>query len=187
MLQSVDNCFMYLYTIISCQLIRKDCRMKNHVAIYGSTKIKRDYCNDCKCYAFVIDNTIQCCLKPHNTIKKTNYKRMILSEGKKKQPPANLKREIIKRQDNKCLYCGIKFGDIYYKKDKPNIAKIHYDHLVPFAYLNSNPYNNWIGACNICNSIKGSKMFETIEEVKSYVKYIRGKKQIYYNKDLSNV
>lgn len=181
--QSIDNGLTYLYNI-RCQRNRKDCGMKKHIAIYGATQIKRGYCSECQGYAFIIDKTLQCCFAEEGKEKASNYHRVIQSEGIKRSPPKIIQEEILKRQNRKCIYCDIKFGEIYFRKGKPNISRINYDHLVPFSYLNNNPYNNWVASCNVCNSIKGSKMFETIEEVKTYVNHTRRKKEIYYSKEL---
>jgi hypothetical protein len=153
--------------------------MKNHVAVYGVTKLKRAYCKDCKNWAFVIDKTFSCCDAIY-TENSNKYKRMTDASGVRKRPSTLIIKEILTQQNHKCLYCGIKFGEIYFRNSKTNIAKVAWDHFVPFSYLQENPYYNWIASCSICNLIKSSKIFETVQQVRDYVKYERRKKEIYY-------
>lgn len=153
--------------------------MKNHIAVYGVTKIKRAYCELCKDYAFVIDSTFTCCYAPFEE-KIDKYKRMSEGSGIRKRPSKEIQKRLLLNQNNKCKYCNIKFGEMYFRDNKPGLSRIHWDHLVPFAYLQENPYNNWVASCNICNLIKSSKMFDTIQEVKDYVIYNRRKKNIHY-------
>lgn len=153
--------------------------MSNHVAVYGVVKIKRALCMKCKDYAFVIDSTFSCCDSPFND-NLYKFKSMTQTEIRRKTPSVSTQRNLLLRQDNKCRYCGIKFGEIYYKKDKPKISKIHYDHFIPYSYLRMNPYSNWVAACNECNSIKSNKMFNTMKDILDYIKYHRKRKGIEY-------
>lgn len=159
--------------------------MKKHIAIYGTTKIKRRYCSHCDTNTFVVDGTLQCCLSPDDSKDAKRYRRISQPCGMRRLPPLVLQKEIIAKQNNCCIYCDIKFGETYYKLNRCLVSKIHWDHLVPFAYLQDNPYTNWVASCNVCNHIKSSRIFETIDEAKNYVKYYRKKKEIYYEEDLS--
>ena len=49
------------------------------------------------------------------------------------------------------------------------VLKACWDHLVPYVYLQSNPLDNWVAACQACNGIKTDKVFETFEEVREHV------------------
>jgi hypothetical protein len=152
---------------------------KNHIAIYGAVKIKRGHCKKCKDYAFIIDKTFTCCNSSVDG-KINKYKRMSDASGIRRKPNVKIQMNILNNQRNKCKYCDIEFGELYFKSNKPFISRVHWDHLVPFSYLQENPYGNWIASCNICNSIKSNKVFETIQEVKDYVVYHRKKKEIFY-------
>ena len=160
--------------------------MKKQVAIYGNTKLLRMYCRKCKAFSFVVDKTFQCCGKEGNDSAES-YKRMSNASGMRKCPPQKIAVDILKKQENRCKYCDIKFGEIYFRDTKRHISKIAWDHFVPFAYLQENPYDNWVASCGVCNSIKSSKMFETIEEVRNYVQYSRKKKGISYISDVSTM
>lgn len=156
--------------------------MSDHLAVYGVTKIKRSFCNKCKDYAFVIDKTFTCCYEPY-TENVSKFKVMTQSMIIRKKPSVDVQRRLLLAQGNKCKYCKITFGELYFRDGKPKISRIHYDHLVPYSYQNHCPDNNWVAACNVCNLIKGNKIFNTIEEVKDYVIYNRRKKNIYYNSE----
>jgi hypothetical protein len=115
---------------------------KNHVAMYGNIKILRGLCAKCKTYAFIIDKTFQCCSgSVEDQVDK--FKRMSNTSGKRKRPAVKTQKEILTQQQYRCLYCNIKFGDYYFKNTHMKISKLAWDHLVPFSYLQDNPYFNW--------------------------------------------
>jgi hypothetical protein len=41
--------------------------------------------------------------------------------------------------------------------------------MIPYSYLQANPETNWVASCQICNGIKGDRMFDTPEDVCEYV------------------
>jgi len=47
--------------------------------------------------------------------------------------------------------------------------RINFDHVVPFAYSQNNYRHNFVAACHICNSIKSSMMFNTLDEARAYI------------------
>jgi hypothetical protein len=49
---------------------------KQHWAIYGNTKLKRGFCDHCKCESLIIDNKFACCDKPSEEFKTTKWKKM---------------------------------------------------------------------------------------------------------------
>src|SRR2546422_11769609 len=63
------------------------------------------------------------------------YSRWIGSGKKKrKSPPAKVKRVILERQRNKCLYCSVLFGgDMEWRRGLPIIAKVCWDHKLPYS------------------------------------------------------
>jgi len=40
--------------------------------------------------------------------------------------------------------------------------------VVPFSYSQNNYRYNFVAACQICNGLKGSSMFATVEEARAY-------------------
>jgi len=96
----------------------------------------------------------------------------------RRRPPSELRQRLLDIQRNKCFYCGIKFGQLAYYNKKFYYLIPHYDHYIPFAYLQSNPNDNWIAACFICNGIKGSKIFDTLRELLQHIREERNNRVV---------
>jgi hypothetical protein len=127
--------------------------------IYGKVTLYEIKCKSCDELNLTSDPFGECeVCKEILQDRKIKNKAIIVST-KRGKISAKLKREIKANQDNCCYWCGRMFGTLYEKNNKINTLKIHYDHKVPFAYLQSNPDFNWVGACNICNTWKSSKIF----------------------------
>lgn len=86
------------------------------------------------------------------------------------KPTTAQKEQILSRQKNRCGYCSKPFGSIVTRKRKKITLRPYYDHFVPYSYSGRNPADNWVAACITCNSIKGSKMFNTKEDVVEYIR-----------------
>lgn len=139
-----------------------------HLAIYGNIKLKRGYCRSCKDEAIVLDNKLQCCDRAINTDYKKK-KRFTNPRAVRKQPNPKAKREILKRQNHSCFYCGIGFEHWYWKKDRMIKLRLCWDHFAPWAYSQDNGGENFVAACNICNGIKSDIIFNNEEEARTYV------------------
>lgn len=150
--------------------------MQNHYAEYGNTRIPRGYCSRCRGYAFVIDQVLQCC--DRNThFESQKVKKMSASAPFRKRPPSAEKILILEKQQNQCLYCGKEFGSIAFRKGKPFLLRLEWDHQIPFAYAQDNKTSNFCAACHICNRIKGALMFKTVEEAIVFIRNVRIKKE----------
>jgi 5-methylcytosine-specific restriction endonuclease McrA len=159
---------------------------KKHLAVFGNIKMLRVYCPDCKGMTLVRDGIRLCCDRPS---KETRFKKIkIESEPAhfRHKPSIHKQKEILKKQEDKCLYCGRKFGSPYLRDNKVKILQLNWDHIVPYSYSFNNK-NNFVAACHICNGIKSNKIFNTVEEVFYYVEYHRKKKGITYYEDLPSV
>jgi len=53
-----------------------------------------------------------------------------------------------------------------------------WDHYIPYAYSQNNYPYNFVAACALCNGIKSSHLFDTLEEAIEYVKRRRAKKGV---------
>ena len=62
------------------------------------------------------------------------------------------------------------FGSVYYINGKFTIITVHWDHIVPYSYLRANPKNNWAAACQLCNKLKGDKIFTYMYVLKDFLK-----------------
>ena len=159
--------------------------MKKHLAFYGNVRIPRIWCSECKGMTLVINDVKQCC---DEGLKAQYDKKKIICEvtNKRRIPKYKEQQRILEIQQNKCLYCNKEFGTPYFRNGKLSFLKLHFDHLVPYAYSRNNKMN-FVAACNVCNGLKSSKVFETVEEVFYYVEYNRKKKGITYYEDLPAV
>jgi hypothetical protein len=73
-------------------------------------------------------------------------------------------------QDNRCLYCGHRFGDLVIRRrDDWQWLELNWDHFVPFAYSNRNLDDNWVAACHLCNSYKGSLIFPDVHSARLHI------------------
>jgi 5-methylcytosine-specific restriction endonuclease McrA len=144
--------------------------LMRHLALYGSVQIVRDTCPECKRPAFILDGEFACCGTPANDEAPVKYKRMSTGSGIRQLPPISVRKAVLEEQEHCCFYCGRRLGEFYFRRGKPTRARIEWDHLAPFSYVNSNPIANFVAACRECNRAKGSLMFQTVEEARIYVK-----------------
>ena len=94
-----------------------------------------------------------------------------------KQHPGNAaKRQILASQEGCCFYCGLEFGSSITCGTKTIILALHWDHVIPYAYCRHNKSENFVAACHVCNQIKGSLVFTTIEEAIQYISKAREKR-----------
>jgi 5-methylcytosine-specific restriction endonuclease McrA len=141
-----------------------------HLAIYGSVRLVRDMCPDCKRHAFVIDGVFACCdLEAGSQTPPEKIKRMISGENCRVRPPLSLRRAVLESQYGKCFYCFRLLGGWIPYLGKAVQLRLNWDHLVPYSYLNGNPLANFVAACHICNRYKSSLMFQTVEEARVYI------------------
>jgi hypothetical protein len=88
----------------------------------------------------------------------------------RKRPSGVIQADILEDQGNRCLYCGLEFGYAVWRRIYGTVwLEVHWDHRVPYSYLQTNPDSNWIAACQLCNGYKSSLMFATLEEIRSYI------------------
>lgn len=98
---------------------------------------------------------------------------------KRKIPSKATQNKILALQKNCCIYCNEKFKITkYIRNGKIKVLKLVWDHFIPFAYSANNYPHNFVAACNVCNSLKSSKMFETLDDAKQYILEKREKKDI---------
>ena len=107
---------------------------QKHLAFYGEFRLLRAFCKECKGMTLIVDNIKQCCHNPLSGKMSQEWEQMCPATGKRRIPPAWRQREILKVQDNKCLYCDKPFNIPYFHKEKLRFTKINWDHLIPFIY-----------------------------------------------------
>lgn len=146
-----------------------------HIAVYGNIQMSRGYCYSCKSYSLIKNNTHLCCESPTSR-SPHKIKRMTETFSIRKLPPLAWRRDQVVKQNNACAYCGSCFDGCVLRKGKPVKVKLCWDHIVPYAYSQNNNEYNFLASCSVCNLIKSSKMFQTIEEVQIYVSIKRNQK-----------
>jgi len=159
-----------------------------HIAWYGDVKTIKMYCEDCDTECFVIDDIKQCCNKTTETELVEYQEQLVEKLIKRKGPTNKQKEEIIAEQGDQCIYCGVQFGVPYYRKARPesiHLTRRNWDHLVPYIYALNNM--EFVLACNLCNTIKSSRIFDTVEEVIEYVKIRRKEKGIIIKDEMSEM
>jgi 5-methylcytosine-specific restriction endonuclease McrA len=142
-------------------------------AIYGSVVLRRETCPDCNAPALVLDGRFACCGRPvgNRSPELCRYKRMVAGERRRRPLPKRLKKEILDRQDGKCIYCGRAFGEPYWdkKSNKVRATRANFDHFFPWASGRQSPPENYVAACGACNRTKSDFVFETIEAARKFV------------------
>lgn len=142
--------------------------MRGHTAIYGNVKIRRGYCGRCRVSAFILDGKLQCCYSAVD-FKSDRAVRVCEPEQRRRYPSAAERRMILEQQRNECLYCERGFETRATWKGKEVELRICWDHIVPFSHSQNNGWANFGAACQICNSLKSAKMFDTLDEARIYL------------------
>lgn len=111
--------------------------------IYGAVTLLKSWCVDCSEDSIVIDGRLQCCdeLVQENE-KFGGYKRESIATFKRKLPNKKLQDGVLKAQQNKCFYCERGLEEWI---------------------------STFVAACCQCNQWKKSKIFQTVEEARSYL------------------
>ncbi|MCB1744259.1 MAG: HNH endonuclease [Gammaproteobacteria bacterium] len=72
--------------------------------------------------------------------------RLRLLDGENLIPPLS-NRELFRRDNQICLYCGNGFAE----------SQLTRDHVIPFALGGKDQWNNVVTACKACNHAKGAR------------------------------
>lgn len=151
------------------------------VAFYGNVRLIREQCPECRDVALVVEGKFTCCgekwtgAPDHQT---TQLQRITSPEFLRRPVSTHSRAMILAHQDYRCFYCGHSLSASYRRGTKTFRAKIHWDHQLPFAYSQDNRVDNFVASCNVCNLMKSSKIFETVEDARAYLVHRQGKKGI---------
>lgn len=148
-------------------------------AIYGSVMLLKDYCNNCKCSAFIIDGCFTCCgeivRKEYDSEKKI---RECEGEDKRSIIPKKLKNKILEQQEGRCIYCEKQFDEYVWdqKRSKYTKLRVCYDHFAAWTSSRDNHEENLYASCQICNGIKSDKFFYNLISAKEFINERRKEK-----------
>lgn len=138
-------------------------RRRAYVGLYGNVPIPKERCDSCGGqYAFVIDGLLQCCNTPFTATPRI-VKREACPEQERKRPSAAARRACLREQEDRCLYCERQFGSYVTRGIRAYKLRVAWDHAVPFAYSQDNRDVNFVAACHICNGLKSSRIYPTLE------------------------
>lgn len=84
-----------------------------------------------------------------------------------------LLKKLVVNQNNKCYWCQREFGTAYIRKSEfAKTLQPTLDHKIPYSYIKDHEKENFVAACNLCNSFKGNRMFLNKNEGQKYLKGI---------------
>jgi hypothetical protein len=150
-------------------------RSRIHVALYGSVSLLRGRCPDCDGDALILGGKFACCGRPFES-SATAVKRMTQGGGSRKTLSRQERLEILSRQENCCIYCGVLLGAIVHRKSRSLHLRTEYDHAIPYSYCNCTSGHNMVAACHVCNGLKSDKMFTSIADAAIWLADQRAKK-----------
>lgn len=142
---------------------------QRHVAVYGSVRIPRAFCDYCGDFSFILRGRYACCGGEFDGEAPEREIRMSGAFSKRRILYKRDKEEILKIQDQRCFYCDRRFGNPIRAKNKIVTLRIHFDHFNPLTYSSNNRKENFVASCHICNLAKSYKTFSSLEEVRTYV------------------
>lgn len=65
------------------------------------------------------------------------------------------KDKILERDKNQCVYCTEEAEEV--------------DHVIPWSWRHDDSYENLVASCWLCNHIASNKMFDGIQEKKTFI------------------
>lgn len=139
------------------------------LSLYGNVAIPKGWCSECGTHAFIIDARLQCCNAKVEKCNPTKIKRESEPEQVRRGPSSKKRKITLEEQDYRCFYCYTRFGSTRIYKGKEVNVRLVWDHQVPYAYGQNNGDHNFVAACQHCNGIKSSMMFNSIEEARVYL------------------
>lgn len=86
-----------------------------------------------------------------------------------------IKDEINAEYEHRCAYCCLKLGSVVKRKARLIVLDANYDHFVPFSYGESNYRFNYVLSCNVCNELKSTDIYDSIQDVTNGIAKAREK------------
>ena len=140
---------------------------KTHLALYGSVKIPRAWCEGCAGFALVIAGQLACCRRALEVGEVLKVKRMCHDDHQ--LPPPRLRRLILRLQRDRCFYCDRPFGLRLWEGPRRFKLEVYWDRMVPFSYSRDNVTRNIVAACSVCILLKRGFTFQTVEEASVFL------------------
>jgi 5-methylcytosine-specific restriction endonuclease McrA len=93
-------------------------------------------------------------------------------ESSRRKPSTLSKNVLIKSivdQKEKCAYCDRPFGSAVLVNGSVVTLKPESDHFVPRAKRLNNSSSNIVAACHLCNKLKSSREFDSVEQTRAVI------------------
>ena len=120
--------------------------------------------------SIILDGLRQCCDRPVGAAPESlPIVKVCEPFNQRKRPCRAAQAAILAQQEDLCLYCGSRFGEWQTRGGRSFRVRVAWDHNVPFAYSRDNAEQNFVAACYLCNSIKSSMMFQSLDEARVYI------------------
>jgi len=139
-----------------------------HLAVYGNTSLERAFCKQCQGFALVFDGKLACCGEPARGRAKI-ARQMVQAQQRRNGPSASFQRAQLLRQDGECLYCEMNLDGVVFRNGTPRMIQTHWDHIIPYSYSQNNKEINFVASCHVCNGIKSNKVFQDLEDARTYI------------------
>ncbi|MDI6786904.1 MAG: HNH endonuclease signature motif containing protein [Planctomycetota bacterium] len=139
-------------------------------ALYSNIAMLKGFCPNCKGYYFVRDGKLACCGENIEIPKNEIIKRMSETTNQRYFSCKD-KKAVMEQQKGCCVYCGIDLTGYYWDVKKSKYVKVipHYDHFRAWMYNQNSEKTNLIVSCGVCNLLKTSRYFATLQEARDYV------------------
>lgn len=76
---------------------------------------------------------------------------------------------LLAEQEYRCYWCLRHFGTTIEFHGQVKQLRVEWDHFTPFSYSGSCGDDAFVAACQVCNGIKGSHVFDSVEEARLYI------------------
>ncbi len=142
-------------------------KKKFYWSVFGRVRILKGYCEDCE-ETSLRTNDIKEASRLSEDFRKRPKREA--SKYERKRPSYTYQHKRLSAQGYCCFYCFRPFGSLVIRNNVDIKLKIVWDHIIPVSFSQDNQDSNFAAACQVCNSLKGKKLFKSIEEIREYVK-----------------
>ena len=140
--------------------------MNYKYVLFGSLETLQIECPRCHTWQFQ-DEFCDCGESLNKPLKRQKRTEIRISSQATREPyKKGDRRRVYKRDNYICQYCGNLCSE----------SDISIDHIIPASMGGSSRMDNLITCCLLCNRIKNGKVFNSIEEIKEYIRNAREKR-----------
>lgn len=160
---------------------------KFHLALFGGVGLIRGECPECEGMTIIQDGQTACCSVDVEVSEPRKWKSVAEPRMVRGKPSRSEQKTILFLQQDACLYCLRAFGEYVWWHGRLVRLVVNWDHFAPFAYNQNNAAKNFVAACQICNAIKSSRIFGSVEDARAYIVEKLDKDNVQAAKDVQPV